>query len=103
MKDIISLLALLSLLFFIGCEDDDDAAEAVDCVGLANTYTTSMETFSAGFMDGTATVEECQASMDAMVALVESGCEGFSLQDLELTQAGLDSAKDGSSCALMFP
>ena len=102
MKNIISLLTLLSLLFFIGCEDDD-AAEAVDCAGLANTYTTSTETFTNGLMDGTATVEECQASMDAMAALVESGCDGFSLQDLELTQAQLDSAKDGSSCALLFP
>tara|TARA_B100000941_G_C28350708_1_gene471660 strand:+ start:159 stop:548 length:390 start_codon:yes stop_codon:yes gene_type:complete len=102
MKNIISLLTFLSLLLFIGCEDDD-AVAAVDCIGLANTYTTSTETFTAGFMDGTATIEECQASMDAMAALVESGCDGFSLQDLELTQAQLDSAKDGSSCALMFP
>tara|TARA_B100001245_G_C22678721_1_gene331874 strand:- start:327 stop:629 length:303 start_codon:yes stop_codon:yes gene_type:complete len=100
MKKLIYPLVTLSILFIIGCEDE---VEAVDCAVLATTYGTAAETFSNGFLDGTATVEQCQASMDAMAALIDGGCEGFSLEDMEMTQAELDAAKDGSTCAELFP
>ena len=100
MKKIIYPLVTLSILFTIGCEDE---VEAVDCAALATTYGTAAETFANGFLDGTATVEQCQASMDAMAALIDDGCEGFSLEDMDMTQAELDAAKDGSACAELFP
>ena len=97
MKNILTPLSLLSFLFFIGCEDDDAAeVPAVDCVALSNTFTSAS---SAYFVDGgDVGIEECQAYADAMVALVESGCEGFSLEEAELTQEELDGFKDGSFC-----
>jgi len=100
-KSLYSLLTL-SILLTIGCEDEA-AAAAVDCAALGTTYGTAAETFANGFLDGTATVEQCQASMDAMAALIDAGCEGFSLEDMEMTQAELDAAKDGSACAELFP
>ena len=100
MKILLYSLLTLSILFTIGCEDE---VAAVDCAALATTYGTAAETFANGFLDGTATVEQCQASMDAMAALIDGGCEGFSLDDMEMTQAELDAAKDGSTCAELFP
>jgi|TARA_B100001971_G_scaffold61385_1_gene56318 hypothetical protein len=100
MKILLYSLLTLSILFTIGCEDE---VAAVDCAVLATTYGTAAETFANGFLDGTATVEQCQASMDAMAALIDDGCEGFSLEDMDMTQAELDAAKDGSACAELFP
>ena len=101
MKNILTPLALLSLLFFIGCEDDDAAAEvpAVDCAALANAWTSANEAY---FMaDGDVGIEECQVMADATVALVESGCEGFSLEEMETNQEELDGMKDGSFCEVL--
>ena len=100
MKILLYSLLTLSILFTIGCEDE---VAAVDCAALATTYGTAAETFADGFLDGTVTLAECQASMDAMAALIDDGCEGFSLEDMDMTQAELDAAKDGSACAELFP
>ena len=100
MKILLYSLLTLSILFTIGCEDE---VAAVDCAALATTYGTAAETFANGFLDGTASVEQCQASMDAMASLSDDGCEGFSLEDMDMTQAELDAAKDGSACAELFP
>ena len=100
MKILLYSLLTLSILFTIGCEDE---VAAVDCAALATTYGTAAETFANGFLDGTATVEQCQASMDAMAALIDDGCEGFSLEDMDMTQPDLVAAKDGSACAELFP
>ena len=100
MKYLIILMLPLALILVVSCEDEE---VAVDCTALATTYVAAAETFSNGFLDGTVTVEQCQANMDAMAALIDGGCEGFSLEDLEMTQAELDAAKDGSACAELFP
>ena len=96
MKNLIFALAILVLLLCIGCEDE---IEAVNCISLANTFTTT----SQAFLEADAGIEECQANADAIVALIESECEGFSLDEMGYTQSGLDSLKDGSYCALLYP
>ena len=101
MKNILYPIALFSLLFFIGCEDDE--ADAVDCAGLAATYTEATEAFYDFENPESVGLTECQAFTDAFVTLIESGCEGFSLEAAELTQEEFDTFKDGSYCDLLYP
>ena len=98
MKILLYSLLTLSILFTIGCEDE---VAAVDCAVLTSTYATATETFSSGFLDGTATKAQCQAQFDAMAELIDKDC--MTLAQMEMTQAALDSAKEGLYCDMMFP
>ena len=98
-KKLIYSLLTLSILFTIGCEDE--AAAVVDCVALTSTYTTASETFTNGFLDGTATKAQCTELYDAMAELIDKDC--MTLAQMEMTQAALDSAKEGLYCDMMFP
>lgn len=104
MKYLMMLMFPLALIItVVGCEDDEEATPAVDCAALATSYSTAMETFGTAMGTGDATVEQCQAAMDGIAALIDGACAGYTLEAMDLTQAGLDSAKDGTLCAEMFP
>ena len=97
MKYLIIVALAFPLLMTIGCDDE----VVVDCEALTLDYSTAAETFANGFLDGTATKSQCQATYDAMAELIDKDC--MTLAEMDVTQAQLDSMKNGSYCDMLFP
>ncbi|MBA66144.1 MAG: hypothetical protein CMG55_10125 [Candidatus Marinimicrobia bacterium] len=70
------------------------------CVTLASAFEEAGNAFAAGMQSGTGTVEDCQAYVDAMVALVDAGC--MSAADLGLDQAQYDEYTSGTFCTDLY-
>jgi hypothetical protein len=97
MKYLTILVIALPLLMTVGCEDE----VVVDCTALTEDYTTTAETFTSGIFDGSATRSECQATYDSMAELIDKDC--MTLAEMQITQAQLDSMKNGTYCDIFFP
>ena len=73
MKLQVSCLGIIAL-FLIGCEDDAPTS-AIDCTALGQSMSDASETYTDAALAGTATKADCDASVAAMQAYVDGGCD----------------------------
>jgi len=77
MKKLIYPLVTLSILFTIGCEDED---EAVDCEALLTTlqehpFTDDLNTLMTTFEFPDSYVTNCNAFYDEVQSMIDKGCD----------------------------
>ena len=86
----------LGAIFLIGCEDDAPTS-AIDCTALAQSISDTSTTYTDAATAGTATKADCDASVAALQAYVDGGCDSGGYYP----QTTIDEMATG--CATAFP